>query len=80
MVDVLLLAREHGPAHVEPGRSWRARQAGAHDGRAVGVLARRVERPAAAVIEDLPDRLIGLGSPEPALDHYDQLLVAVGAR
>ena len=53
---------------------------GAHDGRAVGVLARRVERPAAAVIEDLPDRLIGLGSPEPALDHYDQLLVAVGAR
>ena len=79
MVDVLLLAREHGPAHVELAVRG-ALAAGAHDGRAVGVLARRVERPAAAVIEDLPDRLIGLGSPEPALDHYDQLLVAVGAR
>jgi hypothetical protein len=78
MVDVLLLAREHGPSHVELAVRG-ALAAGAHDGRAVGVLARRAERPPPAVIDDLPDRLIGLGSPEPTLEHYDQLL-AVGAR
>jgi len=70
MVDVLLLAREHGPAHLELAVRG-ALTAGAHDGRAVGVLARRVERPPAAVIDDLPERLIGLGSPEPTLDQYD---------
>jgi transposase len=79
MVDVLLLAREHGPAHVELAvRGTLA--AGAHDGRAVGVLARRADRPPPAVIDDLPDGLIGLGSPEPTLDHYDQLRAAGGAR
>jgi transposase len=77
MVDVLLLAREHGPAHLELAVRG-ALTAGAHDGRAVGVLARRVERPPAAVIDDLPERLIGLGSPEPTLDQYDQL-VQIGA-
>jgi transposase len=79
MVDVLLLAREHGPAHVELAVRG-ALTAGAHDGRAVGVLARRVERPPAAVIDDLPDRLIGIGSPEPTLDQYDQLLQIGAAR
>ena len=73
MVDVLLLAREHGPAQLELAVRG-ALAAGAHDGRAVGVLARRVDRPPAAVIEDLSDRLAGLGSPEPTLDQYDQLL------
>jgi hypothetical protein len=77
MVDVLLLAREHGATHVEFAVRG-ALAAGAHDGRAVGVLARRADRPAAAVIEDLPARLIGLGSPEPTLDQYDQL-VGIGA-
>jgi transposase len=79
MVDVLLLAREHGAAHLELAVRG-ALAAGAHDGRAVGVLARRADRPPAAVIEDLPDRLIGLGSPEPTLDQYDQLLQIAGAR
>lgn len=73
MVDVLLLAREHGPTQLELAVRG-ALTAGAHDGRAVGVLVRRVDRPPAAVIDDLPDRLIGLGSPEPTLDQYDQLL------
>jgi hypothetical protein len=79
MVDVLLLAREHGPAHVELAVRG-ALAAGAHDGRAVSVLASRAERPPAAMIDDLPERLLGLGSPEPTLDHYDQLLAAGASR
>jgi hypothetical protein len=79
MVDVLLLAREHGPAHLELAVRG-AVAAGAHDGRAVGVLVRRVERPPAAVIDDLPDRLRSLGSPEPTLDQYDQLIQIGAAR
>ena len=42
MVDVLMLAREHGPARVELAVRG-ALAAGAHDGRAVAVLARRAE-------------------------------------
>jgi hypothetical protein len=79
MVDVLLLAREHGPAHVELAVRG-ALAAGAHDGRAVAVLASRAERPPPAVIDDLPERLVGLGSPEPTLERYDQLLAAGAAR
>jgi hypothetical protein len=79
MVDVLLLAREHGPGHVELAVRG-ALTAGAHDGRAVGVLARRADRPPPAVIDDLPERLIGLGSPEPTLDRYDQLVAVGGSR
>jgi transposase len=75
MVDVLLLVREHGPAHVELAVRG-ALAAGAHDGRAVAVLTSRGERPPPAVIVDLPERLLGLGSPEPTLDRYDQLLAA----
>jgi hypothetical protein len=75
MVDVLLLAREHSPARVELAVSG-ALAAGAHDGRAVGVLARRSERPEAALIEDLPERLAAHERPEPTLWHYDRLLVA----
>ena len=42
MVDVLMLCREHGPATVELAVRG-ALAAGAIDGRAVGVLARRTE-------------------------------------
>ena len=77
MVDVLLLAREYGPARVELAVRG-ALAAGAHDGRAVSVLASRAERPPAGVIDDLPERLARLGSPEPTLEHYNELL-AVGA-
>jgi hypothetical protein len=77
MVDVLLLAREYGPARVELAVRG-ALDAGAHDGRAVSVLASRAERPPAGVIDDLPERLAQLGSPEPTLEHYNELL-AVGA-
>jgi hypothetical protein len=79
MVDVLLLAREHGPAHVELAVHG-ALAAGAHDGRAVAVLASRADRPPSAAIDDLPERLLGLGSPEPTLGHYDQLLAAGASR
>ena len=57
-----------------------AMAAGAHDGRAVGFLARRADRPPPAVIEDLPERLLGLGSPEPTLDQYDQFVQIAAAR
>ena len=75
MVDVLLLAREHGPAHVELAVRG-ALAAGAHDGRAVGVLARRADRPPAAVIDDLPSGLSGSGLRSRRSTDYDQLLAA----
>jgi hypothetical protein len=74
MVDVLLLAREHSPARLELAVRG-ALAAGAHDGRAVGVLARRTERPPAAVIEGLPERLTAHQRAEPTLGDYDRLLV-----
>jgi len=77
MVDVLLLAREHGSAQVELAVRG-ALAAGAHDGRAVGVLARRTDRPEAAVIKDLPENLAVHARPEPMLADYDRLLA--GAR
>ncbi len=73
MVDVLMLAREHGPARAELAVRG-ALAAGAHDGRAVAVLARRVERTEAVTLTDLPERLRKLGSPEPSLADYDELL------
>jgi hypothetical protein len=45
MVDVLMLCRELGPDQVELAARG-ALAAGAHDGRAVAVLARRPERTA----------------------------------
>lgn len=72
MVDVLLLCRELGPGKVEEAVRG-ALVAGAHDGRAVALLARRAERPAAPVLE-LEDRLAGVGSPPPTdLSGYDAL-------
>jgi hypothetical protein len=79
MVDVLMLAREHGAGEVELAVRG-ALTAGAHDGRAVAVLASRGARIKPATLDDLPPRLAGLGAPPPTLDHYDQLLAAGASR
>ncbi len=73
LVDVLLLCREQGAARVELAVKG-ALAAGAFDGRAVAVLARRAERPGAGRIEDLAPRLAALGGEEPSLAAYDVLL------
>jgi len=74
MVDVLMLVREHGPEHIELAVRG-ALAAGAHDGRAVAVLANRADRRApAAALTDLDARLAGHDRPEPSLTDYDQLL------
>jgi len=73
MVDVLMLCRDHGPATVELAvRGVLA--AGAIDGRAVGVLARRTTPVAAARLEGLDARLAAHDRPEPDLAGYDQLI------
>jgi transposase len=80
MVDVCLLCREHGPARV--GLAVRgALAAGAHDGRAVALLARRSERPAQQPLFELPERLRELEQrPVPTLGDYDSLLSRGGDR
>ena len=74
MVDVLMLCREHGPAVVELAVRG-ALAAGAIDGRAVAVLARRTS-PAAptAKLDGLEPRLQAHDRPEPDLAGYDQLI------
>jgi transposase len=79
MVDVLLLCREHGAAHVTLAVRG-ALACGAHDGRAVGLLARSAERPDAATIEGLPAHLQAIERPAPSLAHYDRLLAQGGRR
>jgi hypothetical protein len=79
MVDVLMLAREQSPAELELAVRG-ALQAGAHDGRAVAVLAHRSARVKLPALCGLPERLQGLGSPAPTLENYDELLTAAGAR
>jgi len=79
MVDVLLLCREHGGARVELAVRG-ALAAGAHDGRAVALLARRSERPAQQPLFELPQRLRGLERPQPTLADYDALLSRGGTR
>ena len=79
MVNVLMLAREHSASEVELAVRG-VLTAGAHDGRAVAVLASRGARPKQQTLDDLPQRLTGLRSPPPTLGHYDDLLVAGGAR
>jgi transposase len=78
MVDVLLLARELAPARVELAVRG-ALAAGAIDGRAVALLARRGERPEPERIE-LEPRLAAIGDQEPTLGDYDQLLEKQGKR
>jgi hypothetical protein len=75
MVDVLLLCREHGADRVTLAVRG-ALAAGAHDGRAVAVLARRAEtaRTAPAALTDLQPRLAAHARPAPGLTDYDQLL------
>ena len=74
MVDVLMLCREHGPATVELAvRGVLA--AGAIDGRAVSVLARRTGAPGpVARLDGLEARLAAHDRPEPDLAGYDQLI------
>jgi transposase len=74
MVDVLMLCREHGPATVEMAvRGVLA--AGAIDGRAVAVLARRTSTPGpVARLDGLEARLAAHDRPEPDLADYDRLI------
>jgi transposase len=72
MVDVLMLCREHGAAEVALAVRG-ALAAGAHDGRAVAVLARRRARQAPAPI-DVDERLAHHGSPAGDLTDYDALI------
>ncbi len=72
MVDVLMLCRELGSGKVELAVRG-ALAAGAYDGRAVALFARRAERPEAPVLE-LEAHLAGVGSPPPQdLSDYDAL-------
>jgi transposase len=75
MVDVLLLAREHDPARLELAVRG-ALAAGAVDGRAVAVLARRAQQPArsTAPLPGLDARLTVHDRPQPDLADYDRLI------
>jgi len=75
MVDVLLLVRKHGPAGVELAVRG-ALTAGAIDGRAVELLARRAqstERAVSVPLTGLGPRLEAITRPMPDLTAYDQL-------
>jgi transposase len=78
LVDVLLLCRELGAARVELAVRG-ALAAGACDGRAVALLARRVERQAPAALE-LAGRLAAVATTEPDLSDYDALLERGGGQ
>ncbi|MDX6718587.1 MAG: hypothetical protein QOJ63_841 [Solirubrobacteraceae bacterium] len=72
MVDVLLLCREHPLERVELAVRG-ALTAGAHDGKAVALLARQAQRPAPAGL-DIDDKLAAIGAPPPDdLSGYDAL-------
>jgi transposase len=75
MVDVLMLCREYGPVRVELAVRG-ALAAGAIDGRAVAVLARRVDTqpPPPAPLTDLAARLAAHDRPAPDLAGYDELI------
>ncbi len=79
MVDVLLLCRELPAAQVELAVRG-ALAAGALDGRAVQVLARRAERHQPGPLTELDDRLTTAERPVPDLAGYDQLLDREAAR
>ena len=74
MVDVLMLAREHGPARLELAVRG-ALACGAIDGEAVALLARQDGRPRPAVpLPGLEARLAAHARPEPDLAGYDALI------
>jgi hypothetical protein len=76
MVDVVLLCRDHGPDQIAMAVTG-ALTAGAIDGRAVAVLARRAEttgQVAVAPLTDLAPRLAAHQRPAPDLTDYDQLI------
>jgi hypothetical protein len=75
MVDVLMLCREHEPDHVTLAVRG-ALAAGAIDGRAVQVLARRAAstQSTPAPLSGLEPRLAAHARPAPDLADYDQLL------
>jgi len=79
MVDVLMLCRELGAERVELAVRG-ALAAGAHDGRAVAVLARRSERPTPVPLTGLDERLMATARAVPDLAGYDQLLDREPAR
>jgi hypothetical protein len=71
---VLLLCRDHGPDRVELAVRG-ALAAGAHDGRAVALLARRagITRAVPEALTGLEPRLEAITRPMPDLTAYDQL-------
>jgi transposase len=75
MVDVLMLCREHGPGRAELAVRG-ALAAGAHDGRAVAILAGRAQTTPIAppALTGLEPRLAAHQRPAPDLADYDQLL------
>jgi transposase len=73
MVDVLMLCRDHGAATVEMAARG-VLAAGAIDGRAVGVLARRTSPTLTPRLDGLDARLTAHDRPEPDLAGYDQLI------
>ena len=73
MVDVLMLARELGPARIELAVRG-ALAAGAIDGRAVAALARQTSSPPPPGKLELNARLTQHDRPEPDLSDYDRLL------
>jgi hypothetical protein len=79
MVDVLLLCREQGADRVELAVRG-ALAAGAHDGRAVAVLARRNERPAQLPLFEVAEHSQASRWPQPTLGEYDALLNRGAAR
>ncbi len=73
MVDVAMLAREVGPERLQIAVG-EALAAGAHDGQAVAVLARRVDRQIPPLLAGLTDHLNTVGAAVPDLSSYDTLL------
>jgi hypothetical protein len=73
MVDVLMLCRERCLEIVERAVAG-AVAAGAHDGRAVKLLAERQARPEPEALTQLPQRLAEHDRPAPTLFDYDLLI------
>jgi hypothetical protein len=73
MVDVLMLAREHGAAGLQLAVRG-ALGAGSIDGAAVAALARRATAPATEPLGGLQERLAAHDRPEPDLADYEVLI------